>query len=111
MGSAADAFARQSGVTIVPNEYFSTASKVARWEAKVGKALERSEDFETVGATALDIHGGLAAAGSTGGLNCKMNGRIGDTAIFGAGLSVDRTVAVVWLVSLLIIPLSIPWTC
>lgn len=39
----------------------------------------------TVGAAALDSSGGLAAAASTGGMSLKMAGRIGDTAIAGAG--------------------------
>ncbi len=39
----------------------------------------------TVGCVALDTHGNLAAATSTGGLNAKMPGRVGDTPIIGAG--------------------------
>lgn len=39
----------------------------------------------TVGAAALDSSGGLAAATSTGGMSLKMSGRIGDTAVPGAG--------------------------
>ena len=98
VGAAADDFARKFGSTMVSNDYFTTATKKARWEARVGRALKPSEDLETVGAVALDIHGNLAAASSTGGLTCKMKGRIGDTAVFGAGLSVDHNVAVIWLV-------------
>jgi beta-aspartyl-peptidase (threonine type) len=39
----------------------------------------------TVGAVALDSHGDLAAATSTGGMTNKMKGRIGDTPVIGAG--------------------------
>ena len=39
----------------------------------------------TVGAVALDMHGNLAAATSTGGMTGKMQGRIGDSPIIGAG--------------------------
>ncbi|MFQ5877886.1 MAG: isoaspartyl peptidase/L-asparaginase family protein [Acidobacteriota bacterium] len=39
----------------------------------------------TVGAVALDRHGNLAAATSTGGLTGKRFGRVGDTPIAGAG--------------------------
>ncbi len=39
----------------------------------------------TVGCVALDIHGDLAAATSTGGMTAKMPGRIGDSPIIGAG--------------------------
>jgi len=38
-----------------------------------------------VGAVALDVHGNLAAATSTGGLTNKSFGRVGDSAIIGAG--------------------------
>ena len=68
VGPAADAFARKSGVTVVSNDYFTTATKKACWESRAGKALEPSEDLETVGAVALDLHGNLAAASSAGGL-------------------------------------------
>ena len=81
---------------MVSNDYFTTATKKARWEARAGTASEPSHDLETVGAVALDLHGNLAAASSTGGLTGKMKGRVGDTAIFGAGLSVDQNLAVVW---------------
>ena len=41
--------------------------------------------FGTVGAVALDQHGNLAAATSTGGLTGKRWGRVGDVPIIGAG--------------------------
>ncbi len=41
--------------------------------------------YGTVGAVALDRHGNLAAATSTGGVTNKKYGRVGDTAIIGAG--------------------------
>ena len=49
----------------------------------------------TVGAVALDAHGHLAAATSTGGLTNKRPGRVGDTPLIGAGTYADdRTAAV-----------------
>lgn len=48
----------------------------------------------TVGAVALDIHGGLAAATSTGGVFGKPEGRLGDTPINGIGNWADNEVAV-----------------
>ncbi len=48
-------------------------------------------DFgDTVGALALDGKGNLAAACSTGGVSLKLPGRIGDSAILGAGLYADN---------------------
>jgi L-asparaginase / beta-aspartyl-peptidase len=45
---------------------------------------------DTVGALALDGNGNLAAACSTGGVSLKLPGRIGDSAILGAGLYADN---------------------
>ena len=39
----------------------------------------------TVGAVAVDVHGNVAAATSTGGMTNKKFGRIGDTPIIGGG--------------------------
>ena len=50
--------------------------------------LNKSSD--TVGALALDSRGNLAAACSTGGVSLKLPGRIGDSAILGAGLYADN---------------------
>ena len=55
---------------------------------------EEQEGMGTVGAVALDAHGRLAAATSTGGMTGKPVGRIGDTPIIGAGTWCDQTVAV-----------------
>jgi beta-aspartyl-peptidase (threonine type) len=46
----------------------------------------------TVGATALDRHGTIAAATSTGGLSGKLPGRVGDSALIGAGTYADSAV-------------------
>ena len=48
----------------------------------------------TVGAVALDAHGHLAAATSTGGMTGKPPGRVGDTPVIGAGTWADQRVAV-----------------
>ncbi|MGB5447427.1 MAG: isoaspartyl peptidase/L-asparaginase [Woeseiaceae bacterium] len=48
----------------------------------------------TVGAVALDQHGGLAAATSTGGTFGKLHGRIGDTPMIGPGTWADDNIAV-----------------
>jgi len=45
---------------------------------------------DTVGALARDNSGNLAAACSTGGVSLKLPGRIGDSAILGAGLYADN---------------------
>src|SRR5688500_18129624 len=50
--------------------------------------------YGTVGAVALDRHGNLAAATSTGGMTNKRYGRIGDAPIIGAGTYANESVAV-----------------
>lgn len=52
-----------------------------------------SKHPQTVGAVALDHWGKLAAATSTGGLVGKWKGRVGDTAIVGAGIYADDKLA------------------
>jgi beta-aspartyl-peptidase (threonine type) len=51
-------------------------------------------DKGTVGAVACDSSGNLAAATSTGGMTNKKFGRIGDTALIGAGTYADEVCAV-----------------
>jgi len=48
----------------------------------------------TVGAVALDSHGHLAAATSTGGILLKLSGRVGDTALPGSGTYATDNAAV-----------------
>lgn len=91
-GWAADEFAREAGLAMVANGYFTTERRIstlaglkARGEAgTIGKASE-AEKHGTVGAAALDAAGNLAAATSTGGFNNKPRGRVGDSPIPGAG--------------------------
>lgn len=46
--------------------------------------------FSTVGALALDMHGNVAAASSTGGVALMLPGRVGDTPIIGAGIYAEN---------------------
>ena len=55
---------------------------------------ELSGTHGTVGAVALDKHGNLAAATSTGGTFNKRPGRVGDTPIIGSGTWADDQIAV-----------------
>lgn len=96
VGSAADDFAQSSGIEVVSNEYFTTTRRKLSWEKRNSRNPVLAEDFEAVGAVALDLYGNLAAAGSAGGTSSKMNGRLGDTAVMGAGLYVSKGIAVIW---------------
>ena len=56
---------------------------------------KRFEEYGTVGAVALDARGSLASAVSTGGVRSKSAGRMGNSAVFGAGYYADDTAAAV----------------
>lgn len=51
---------------------------------------EKNVPTGTVGAVAIDSKGNIAVATSTGGINGKMAGRIGDTPILGCGTYADN---------------------
>jgi beta-aspartyl-peptidase (threonine type) len=88
----ADQFAREQGLQQVPPEYFATPERRRQLEetkANNLSALEVEYKYGTVGAVALDTHGHVAAATSTGGMTGKRWGRIGDSPIIGAGTYAD----------------------
>ncbi|MBB3211723.1 beta-aspartyl-peptidase (threonine type) [Herbaspirillum sp. Sphag1AN] len=57
--------------------------------------IDPDSKFGTVGAVALDRHGNLAAATSTGGMTNKQVGRVGDTPLIGAGCYAANATAAV----------------
>jgi beta-aspartyl-peptidase (threonine type) len=85
-GEGAIAFAQQEGMQLVAPDYFWTEQS---WNAlkalRLGAGRSTRPLPGTVGAVALDRHGDLAAATSTGGITGKMPGRIGDSSVIGAG--------------------------
>ncbi len=87
-------------IEIVPNTYFDTPSRRESWEklrssAASDAAVRDVGAYGTVGCVALDQHGHVAAATSTGGMTNKRWGRVGDSPIIGAGTyASDRTCAV-----------------
>lgn len=108
VGPGADEFSRTQGLEQEPASYFFTEM---RWQEFVGvmKANGRSiptrpagvgagpgsaslsmpniffHRYGTVGAVARDSEGHLAAATSTGGMQGKLPGRVGDSPLIGAG--------------------------
>ncbi len=76
-GIGAEKIAELNGLTPVASDYFYTEHTQKIWKDARSKG--------TVGAVALDMEGNLAAATSTGGLNNKLPGRIGDAPVIGAG--------------------------
>ncbi len=113
VGEGAERFAREAGLDIVAADYYFTPERHAQWQMALQQnagalldhdgqsrfafaaPLDPQTKMGTVGAVALDAHGNLAAATSTGGMTNKRVGRVGDTPIVGAGCYANnRTVAV-----------------
>jgi len=94
-GAGAERLARRAGIARCRPEDLITQRARERWRAALARRAEGvggigaeggcPGSFGTVGAIALDTDGGLAAATSTGGVSGKLSGRVGDSAIVGAG--------------------------
>lgn len=109
----AEAFAAAQGLDLVDPSYFYTEARHQQWLKARGTSgtmldhdamtkfafdndpIDPDKKFGTVGAVALDAHGHLAAATSTGGITNKQAGRVGDAPLIGAGCYAnDATCAV-----------------
>lgn len=114
-GPGADAFSKQQGLEQEPQSYFFTEMRWKEFEdvmRKSGRPIPQrpagvptpgkekeglsllqgpifSHRFGTTGAVARDSSGHLAAATSTGGMQGKLPGRVGDSPIIGAGTYAD----------------------
>ena len=96
-GPGAETFAdSRPDIERVENSWFDTPRRrqqleEAQAKEKQGAALvEKGKYFGTVGAVALDVHGHIAAATSTGGMTNKRFGRVGDSPVIGAGTWADE---------------------
>ena len=99
-GAGAEKFADTlPAIARVANDWFDTPQR----RQQLDKAQAREKDprsaaiptvdgayFGTVGAVALDAHGHIAAATSTGGMTNKRWNRIGDSPVIGAGTYADE---------------------
>jgi beta-aspartyl-peptidase (threonine type) len=117
VGPGADAFSKEQGLEQEPASYFFTEMRWKEFEDVMRKSKRAtparpqgvdpepvhvspsgtasnaspvfSHRFGTVGAVARDSAGHLAAATSTGGMQGKLPGRVGDSPILGAGTYAD----------------------
>ncbi len=102
IGAGAERFAdTRPDIERVPNDWFDTDTRraqlleeQARERAETDAANLKGKYFGTVGAVALDVHGHLAAATSTGGMTNKRWGRVGDSPLIGCGTWADAYCAV-----------------
>jgi beta-aspartyl-peptidase (threonine type) len=94
-GPAALRFAAERGITTVPTASLVTERSRARWQEETARraglvtAPASEHEGGTVGAVAVDRDGHVAAATSTGGINWKRSGRVGDTPLPGCGTWAD----------------------
>ena len=118
VGPGAEAFAAEHGLEIVAPDYFSTDARRQQLRralssdkavldhdgaalvfrspiATAAAPLDEDRKLGTVGAVALDAHGNLAAATSTGGMTNKRPGRVGDSPVIGAGTYADNRTAAI----------------
>ena len=101
VGRGAEDFAWAHGFEHTPASWFHTER---RWREHIDGLAKLAADSPgtpellpggqgwahgTVGAVALDRDGHIAAGTSTGGLNNMMDGRLGDSAVIGAGTYAD----------------------
>lgn len=125
VGEGAERFAEAMKAERVPQEYFFTQRRYDQLQEELRKEKEKASPegdrpeggkkkgaprrgraggaggasgdgkYGTVGAVALDRHGNLAAATSTGGTTNKRYGRLGDVPVIGAGTYANnRTCAI-----------------
>jgi N4-(beta-N-acetylglucosaminyl)-L-asparaginase len=93
VGNGALQFAVEQGFK---KENLLTPESEKEWKEwlKTSEYLPKAniENHDTIGMIALDIHGNLSGACTTSGMAYKMNGRVGDSPIIGAGLYVDNEI-------------------
>jgi len=116
VGAGAEALAQRLGLELVTPDYFSTEARREQLRRALAAdramldhdgasltfrqpapptPLDETSKFGTIGAVALDAHGNLAAATSTGGMTNKQPGRVGDSPLIGAGTYADNRTAAV----------------
>ena len=81
----AEAFAQSEGMSLVPPESLITEERRRRLQTLLNEGVG-----DTVGAVALDVHGNIVAATSTGGMMGKLPGRVGDSPLVGCGFYADN---------------------
>ena len=105
VGEGAERFAAEHGVPLCKNEDLIIPREVERLRAYQAQANSHGHELfaastddptishDTVGAVALDSHGNIAAATSTGGTLNKAPGRLGDSSLIGCGCYADNASA------------------
>ncbi len=88
-GGGAVEFARKSGFEeydVMTERSRERLERLSKEGESAGPDLTAAREPGTVGAVAIDRHGRLAAAASSGGATGRLAGRVGDAALMGAGV-------------------------
>jgi L-asparaginase / beta-aspartyl-peptidase len=115
VAEGAERFASENGIALIENSALVLPREIERWKNAAeqrylsvpaefsGKADthdldshntdSHTDSHDTVGAVALDRHGNIAAATSTGGTLNKAPGRVGDSSLIGCGCYADNETA------------------
>jgi beta-aspartyl-peptidase (threonine type) len=91
VAEGAERFARRHGVGTFSREAVWTEKAQQRYDAARRGHMSADGRADTVGACVMTSAGDFAAGGSTGGTLLKIAGRVGDTALPGAGLYAHAT--------------------
>jgi beta-aspartyl-peptidase (threonine type) len=92
----AERFAQERGIALIDNVELRTPARIAKWkEALANPPVPPSAKYApvhsgTVGCVAVDRDGNVAAGTSTGGMNFKRAGRVGDSPLIGCGVYADN---------------------
>ena len=93
VSGGAERFAESHGIPLCDPEELIAPSERQAWQFcrkdQHAAAHHHGHEQGTVGAVALDAHGALFAATSTGGTCCKLPGRVGDSPLIGCGCYAD----------------------
>ncbi|MDX2362849.1 MAG: N(4)-(beta-N-acetylglucosaminyl)-L-asparaginase [Crocinitomicaceae bacterium] len=96
VGEGAQQFAFDYGFSKVKAPIKEVKKEWKEWKKENKELFEKpdinSENHDTIGMLALDVHGNLSGACTTSGWGYKLPGRVGDSPIIGAGLFVDNEV-------------------
>jgi L-asparaginase / beta-aspartyl-peptidase len=92
ISEGAERFVARHGIALCdPSDLIAPAEREAwlRCSKDFHAANHHGHDHGTVGAVAIDKQGRLFAATSTGGICCKLPGRVGDSPLIGCGCYAD----------------------
>ncbi len=92
----AERFAQERGMALIDNAALRTPARIAKWKESTAhppappSAKYVPASGGTVGCVAVDRDGNIAAGTSTGGMNFKRAGRVGDSPLIGCGVYADN---------------------